>query len=189
MFFEWNVCFFGVSSFASACLNWGGRILDKLREQMYRYNIGEMLACFGVWSFASVFLNRRDKGKGNMYRHSILMVLFLFVFLGCQCLKQVRKESNTFRASSFSSAFLNWGKQVSTTLQALPLELLFNVFKTCLVYDISSVPFRSVCCYGVAACFLLFDLFVSPMVLLSSGWNHFVSFFFLVILQPPVLSE
>ena len=81
-----------------------------------------------------------------MYRHSILVVLPLFcyfVLLGCECLEQVRRENNTFRTSFFSSAFLNWGKQVSTTLQALPLELLFNVFKTCLVFDLLSVPFEA----------------------------------------------
>ena len=126
-------------------------------------------------SFASVFLNRRDKGQGNMYRHSILVVLpcFFGVLLDCQCLKQVRKErTKTFRPSFFSSAFLNWGKQVSTTLQALPLELLFNVFKTCLVSDILSMPSEAcvvMFLFGVAVCFLLFDLFVSPMVLLSFG--------------------
>ena len=110
-----------------------------------------------------------------MYRHSILVFYLCFVFvvfLGCQCLKQVRKESNTFRTSFFSSAFLNWGKQVSTTLQALPLELLFNVFKTCLVFDPLSVPCKAcvvMFLFGVAVCSLLFELFVSPMVLLSFG--------------------
>ena len=72
----------------------------------------------------------------------------------------------------FSSAFLYWGKKVSTALQALPLELLFNVFKTCLVFDLLSVPVEScvvMFLFGVAVRFLLFDLFVSPMVLLSFG--------------------
>ena len=94
------------------------------------------------------------------------------MLLGCQWLNEARKESNTFRTSFFSSAFLNWGKQVSTTLQALPLELLFDVFKICLVCDLLSVPVEAcvvMFLFGVVVCFLLFDLFVSPMVLLSFG--------------------
>ena len=113
MFFEWNSCFFSVSSFASPCLNWGGRLLDKLREHMYRYNIGVMLACFGVWSFASAFLNRRDKGKGNMYRHSILVILplFLLCFLAANALSKYGKKATLSGLNFFSRAFLNWGKK------------------------------------------------------------------------------
>ena len=78
-----------------------------------------------------------------MYRHSITFVMFLLCFLAANALSKYGKKATLSGLHFFSSAFLYWGKKVSTALQALPLELLFNVFKTCLVFDLLSVPFEA----------------------------------------------